>query len=338
MPAHLQPAWPGPGGRCPRCHLGLGLGLQRFVLSPLLQAGVLGSAGTSVRFGVLPADEKPRRSIPSGSELALELGCPWPRKAAPGPRTACTALSGWTVILFGTERPISSLLLAEAWGTHPGRLAVGAGVFFGWRRRPKSSCSLPIPGLLARSPHVMWFLKTTFFRAGKGGRGREGGLFSREGTEQAALRSSAASLCAVESREGFIPLHGASRTRFPSAAQEGCAPTAPWAGGHERGGAMQPGRTAEAAAGRAWGSSGTPAGTRAGLVSSSSSSSRHPAGARLLPAGRRSAAPGWDLCYPTELLALDGGTRLQTGATHRGGFPNGFCSPVPARQRGENHL
>lgn len=45
-----------------------------FVRSPLLQADVLGPAGTSVRFGVLPADEKPQCSTLSGSELALQLG------------------------------------------------------------------------------------------------------------------------------------------------------------------------------------------------------------------------------------------------------------------------
>lgn len=127
-------------------------------LTLLLRDGVLSSAGHAVQPGLLPADEKPQRSILSGSELA---GLPGrcgegprpPREAAPSPgtyRAARTAFWGRRLIPLGGEHPVVSLLPAEVWGSQ----LAGAGVFFGW---PKRSCSPPSPGLFATSLRVVWF-------------------------------------------------------------------------------------------------------------------------------------------------------------------------------------
>lgn len=64
-----------------------------------------------------------------------------------------------------------------------------------------------LPQIVCDKPlcDVFFFLKTTFFREGSKGQGREGGLFCREDAKRAALLSSSASLCAVESQVGFYP-------------------------------------------------------------------------------------------------------------------------------------
>lgn len=182
------------------------------------------------------------------------------------------------------------------------------------------------------------------------------GIFSREGAQRAALLSSTASLCAVESQAGFIPLRGVSRTRFPSAVQQGRASTAPWADTHKHGGAMQPGRTAEAAAGsceRSLGILQHPCGhprLQQGcvlglsahhlLLAAGATRPGHGSFQRCRDGGlqpeMRSSLPRGAAGSPAP--TPDGGMRLQTRAARRGDFLNGFCLPVPACQRGENHF
>lgn len=75
--------------------------------------------------------------------------------------------------------------------------------------------SLPLPEPRGTHPFCrsgFWVVKFSFSREGKTGQGGEGGFSSRDDAERAAsLRSFTASLCAVESQMGFIPLHGVSR-------------------------------------------------------------------------------------------------------------------------------
>lgn len=100
MSPHLRP--PPLRLAMPVSPLSPGDGFAALLPSPsCLRDGVLGSAGDAVQPGLLPADEKPQRSILSGSELTGRPGRCGEGPRPPGRLPRVLARTGLRARLFG---------------------------------------------------------------------------------------------------------------------------------------------------------------------------------------------------------------------------------------------